>query len=89
MFSLPESVRCAGMRGSDRGCVPPPARTGHDGFTLCRLHVCDRRVLQQASFADKDLEDLLDGNRQWVKKVSAADPTFFPKLKIGQAPKRT
>jgi hypothetical protein len=36
---------------------------------------------------DDDIESLLANNRRWVERMNREDPTFFPRLGRGQAPK--
>ena len=42
----------------------------------------------QGSFHHKDIDDLLEGNKQWVAKVNEKDPGFFKRLAKGQSPSR-
>jgi hypothetical protein len=39
------------------------------------------------SNAHPQIKGLLENNRKWVKQTNEKDPTFFPKLGQGQAPK--
>ena len=59
------------------GQVRGPCRGGVSARGLCTLP------------GDKfqDIQDLLDNNKRWVKKMESNDPDFFNRLGAGQAPK--
>eukprot|EP01061_Rhynchopus_euleeides_P037822 TRINITY_DN649_c0_g3_i1.p1 TRINITY_DN649_c0_g3~~TRINITY_DN649_c0_g3_i1.p1 ORF type:complete len:248 (+),score=117.27 TRINITY_DN649_c0_g3_i1:59-802(+) len=52
-----------------------------------RLCVCGVGKPQEGVAADPELNGILEGNKEWVRSVNEADPTFFTKLGQGQDPK--
>jgi len=56
------------------------------GPCLCPKCVGTSADAIKGSFHHKDIDDLLEGNKQWVAKVNEKDPGFFKRLAKGQSP---
>jgi hypothetical protein len=60
----------------------PENRGGDDNHSHDHHHETNDRKFGRM----KDIDDIMAGNKRWVEKTLASDPSFFKRLSAGQKP---